>query len=125
MHQCAAWERAGVKVIPRELKYPEDFPVSRPKEKGVDVVLAVDFVSEAIAGSYDVGVIVSTDTDLRPALEYVSKKYDPYPRAEVAAWTSPTSNARIPFDGRYNTWCHYLNRSDYDAVHDPTDYTRP
>jgi uncharacterized LabA/DUF88 family protein len=33
--------------------------------------LAVDFASGAHAGRFDVGVIVSTDTDLYPALEAV------------------------------------------------------
>lgn len=38
-------------------------------EKGVDVRLAVDIVSQAFAKRYDVGVVISSDTDLIPAMQ--------------------------------------------------------
>lgn len=69
--QQAAWERAGVKVIQRTLRYPSDWPSRKAQEKGIDVALAVDFVMMAVAEEYDVGVLMSTDTDLKPALEAV------------------------------------------------------
>ena len=57
----------------RPLRYPSDYPRQPAQEKGVDVQLAVDFVSGAFAGRFDVGVIMSTDTDLYPALEAVRR----------------------------------------------------
>lgn len=36
---------------------------------------------------YDVGILMSTDTDLKPALEGVTQLTNR--RAEVAAWSSP------------------------------------
>lgn len=125
MRQCQRWEAAGVRVFPHPLRYPWDFSKTgeRPKEKGVDVHLAIDVVALAIEGEYDIGVVMSTDTDLRPALEYVTNKFNPIPRVEVAAWTSSTSNRRIPTQATRPTWCHYLTREDYESVHDPTDYS--
>jgi uncharacterized LabA/DUF88 family protein len=74
MKQCANWQRAGAVVIARTLRYPRAWPAMRAQEKGIDVALAVDFVALAIDGEYDLGVMASTDTDLRPALEYTYRK---------------------------------------------------
>ena len=124
MRQCAVWEKAGAFVVPRTLRYPPNWPESRAEEKGIDVALAVDFVSGAIDGAFDVGIICSTDTDLRPALEYVSQKFATYPRAEVAAWKSPQANRAISIRGTRRLWCHYLDLGDYQLIEDSTDYTR-
>lgn len=121
MRQCAAWQRAGAKVITRTLRYPPDWPNTKAQEKGIDVALAIDFVALAIDGEYDVGVIASTDSDLKPALEYVCRKFAGNPRAEVMNWRSRTSSRRLSVPGM-NIWCHWLNRADYDQVADLTDY---
>ena len=60
-----------VEFCERPLVYPPDYPLQAAREKGVDVQLAVDFVSGALTGRFDVGIIMSTDTDLYPALEAV------------------------------------------------------
>lgn len=41
------------------------------REKGIDVKIAVDIVTDAVDNHYDTAVIVSSDTDLIPAIEYV------------------------------------------------------
>src|SRR5450759_4172032 len=61
--QCWAWEKAGVNVTWRTLRYPRDWPTVKPEEKGIDVALAIDVVRLAIDGQYDVGIICSTDSD--------------------------------------------------------------
>ncbi len=122
MKQCAAWTRSGVTVVARALRYPPDYPSSKPQEKGIDVALAIDYVAYAIDELFDVGVIVSTDTDLRPALEYVHRKCSASCRVEVAAWDSSTAARRLSIKGAH-VWCHWLKRADYDSVHDPTDYS--
>ncbi len=124
MSQCAAWESAGVHVAWRPLRYPPDFPASKPQEKGIDVQLAVDLVTHAVSRYFDVAIVVSTDTDLRPALEWVALRTSPGPRVELAAWKSPTSNRRIHVEAPRRIWCHWLDLDDYKAVRDPTDYTR-
>jgi uncharacterized LabA/DUF88 family protein len=122
MKQCAAWERTGALVISRTLRYPPNWPTEKAEEKGIDVALAIDFVAMAIDDEYDVGIIASTDTDLRPALEYVYNKFQgSSPRAEVTSWRSPRSPRRLSIPGA-KVWCHWLNRADYDRVADPVDY---
>ena len=125
MRQCQAWERAGVVVVPRTLRYPERWPQERAEQKGVDVQLAIDFIAGAIDRRYDVGIIFSTDSDLRPALEFVAERYPDYPRAESIAWRGPRANAALRAHNPRPTWCHYLDAADYQAVHDPTDYNLP
>jgi uncharacterized LabA/DUF88 family protein len=116
--QCAAWEKLGVKVVARTLRYPRKWPAERAQEKGIDVALAVDFVVMAVEGEYDVGVIASTDTDLRPPLEYVLGKSNVH--AEVASWHGRV-RAHLSVPGR-RVWCHRLHYDDYEKVADYTDY---
>ena len=122
MRQSAAWEAAGVTVVARPLKYPPDWPRSKKREKGVDVALAVDFVTMAIDGKYDVGIIFSTDTDMLPALEDVLARYSSYPRAETAAWSSDRANRPLLVSRPRRNWFHMLTKSDYESVRDDTDY---
>lgn len=123
MKQCSAWAKAGATVIPRTLRYPPEYPAARPEEKGIDVALAIDFVACALDGLFDMGVMLSTDTNLRPALEYVSRKCTSQCVAEVAAWRSPTSRSRLSIKGA-SLWCHWLHEADYEAVHDAVDYNQ-
>jgi len=44
------------------------------REKGVDVQIAIDLVIGAVEDSYDVAIVVSSDTDLIPAIKYVRSK---------------------------------------------------
>jgi NYN domain len=118
-------QRGGgkVKVIPRTLRYPPDWPQTPAQEKGIDVTLAVDFVQMAVFGEYDVGVIMSTDTDLKPALETVLRlPSDKRPLCEVAAWTNPHGHARRLSVTSAKIWCHWLDEADYLSVADLTDH---
>lgn len=119
--QMSAWARdPRVTVVPRPLQYPGNWPKEREREKGIDVSLAVDFVTMAIRGSYDVGILMSTDTDLKPALEAVVELGGPI--AEVAAWKSSIQHSRRLAVTKKNIWCHWLDQSDYEAVVDRRDY---
>ncbi len=44
------------------------------REKGVDVQIAIDLVIGAAEDIYDVAIIVSSDTDLIPAIRYVKSR---------------------------------------------------
>ncbi len=46
----------------------------RPREKGTDVKIAVDLVVGAIDDFYDSAILISSDTDLLPAIDYVRFK---------------------------------------------------
>ena len=122
-NQVTAWRANGVTAITRQLQYITE-PQSRrriAREKGIDVALAVDFVGMAIREEYDIGVVFSADTDLRPALEFVAHEY-PSLAVEVVAWQSGRDRRRLNFDSPVPTWCHYLDRRDYMTVRDTTDY---
>jgi uncharacterized LabA/DUF88 family protein len=99
------------------LRYPKDYPVGRPQEKGVDVALAVDFVCLAFQSAYDVGVIVSHDTDLIPPLEAVRELR--LAHVEVAGWRGRN---RLQFPETKFPWHHDLYEADFAAVRDDTDY---
>ena len=120
MQQCARWEADGVRVIWRPLRYPPRRTGLPPQDKGIDVALCIDFVTMAIDGLYDVGVIMSTDTDLLPALDFTRHRYAGARHVAVAAWDG---HRRLSSpDG--NLWCHWLSRADYNVVADTTDYNR-
>ena len=112
-----------VTVVTRPLRYPRGWPSAPAEEKGIDVALAVDFVTMATSGDFDVGVILSTDSDLEPALEAVARMgWQRGPRCEVAAWRAPDSGRRRLSLPGWRLWCHWLDRDDFEAVRDDTDY---
>jgi len=117
MRQSLSWEAAGAKVVSRALRYSRN---QLPGEqKGIDVALAVDFVTMAIEGEYDLGIIFSTDTDLRPALEYVAARRSTMP--EVACWWSETAQKYLSISSA-KVWSHRLIEADYKSICDYTDY---
>lgn len=85
----ATWEREDtrLRVIRRDLNY-RGWPEHPPREKGVDVTLAIALVESAMLNKYDVAIVFSDDTDLIPAVEMAF-------RTEMAA-------------GRWLLWCHFL-----------------
>lgn len=129
--QTAAWEKSPyVKVTRRALQYPTGWPDAslageKPREKGIDVALAIDFVRLAIEDQYDVGILVSGDTDLKPALEAVwDYKGAQGPRPETAAWSVPgRHDRRLALAHPRKLWCHWMVESVYRAMTDPIDYT--
>lgn len=65
----AGIENEGFTVKRGRIVY--DFPI---REKGVDVKLATDLVIGAFDDVYDTAIVVSSDTDLIPALQYLRYK---------------------------------------------------
>jgi uncharacterized LabA/DUF88 family protein len=120
--QVAAWNALQrVEVFTRPLRYPHNYPTEKPSEKGIDVQLAIDFVVAALDNRFDVGVIFSADTDLKPAIETVIARTAV--EVAVATWQPSIGYAsRISISAR-NIWCHYLREVDFSAVKDLTDYT--
>ena len=121
--QCAKWEKSGCAVFTRTLRYPDNWPQERAQEKGIDVQLAIDFVVLGRDGKYDVGILFSTDTDLKPALEAVVAAGGP--KVEVAAWYGDNQhNRRLSIKG-HNVWCNWVDYATFSAHKDTTDYTLP
>ena len=130
--QIAAWQALDPRVLvfPRPLSYPHGWPDShkpgeKPREKGIDVSLAIDFAVLAVTRQYDVGVLMSTDTDLKPALEAIPllAAGRAFPRAEVAAWSGEGRQRRRISLGGNKPYCHWLDKTTYSVVCDHTDYS--
>lgn len=117
--QRSYWTSTGCEVVARPLLYPRDG--GKPNEKGIDVSLAIDFVRLGFDGDYDLGVIMSTDTDLIPAFEFVMERF-PDLQVATAAWSSPSATKPVRLRDR-QLWCYYLDQAAYTSVYDPTDYT--
>lgn len=84
--QIATWDRDALATpISRPLRYPQDWPNTKEEEKGIDVQMAVDYVMGAVKGDYDVGILMSLDTDMKPAPETVRDTFGGRIRSEVAA----------------------------------------
>ncbi len=84
-----------------------------------------DFVTLAVSGQYDVGVLFSTDTDLAPALDAVYELNGrglPWPH--VAGWSGPNiSHRRIGATGKHRAVpCCWINSQTYQSVQDHTHY---
>ncbi|HEY8629929.1 MAG TPA: NYN domain-containing protein [Gaiellaceae bacterium] len=124
MRQSSAWERDALTRLKwRMLRYPPSYPQVPPRQKGIDVHLAVDMVRMYVEDKYDVAILASTDTDLVPALEALfeldrGKGYAP---VEVAAWITELQPKRLRVRG-HQMWCHELAFADYQKIADRTDY---
>ena len=120
--QIAAWSKLPyVHVTARPLRYPRDYPASKPEEKGIDVQIALDFAMMAVRDEYDIGVLMSGDTDLLPALEEVCRFPDAV--GEVAAWRPPAGDGRRLRLKNIRLHCHWIDQPAYTTIQDNTDYT--
>ncbi|MCY4114475.1 MAG: NYN domain-containing protein [Chloroflexi bacterium] len=106
------------------MRYPLNYLHLLAQEKGIDVELSIDVVAGAIDRTYDVGIVFSRDSDIRPAIELVVNRFVQLPRLELASWSSPTSTRPIPVRAQRNVWCHSPDQLDNVAVADPTDYAK-
>ncbi len=130
--QISAWQKdPRVTVVSRPIRYPDGWPNShvdgeRPQEKGIDVALALDFAIMGYEKRYDVGLMFSADTDLKPALEHIADKRRAWghPIPEVAAWSSSQSQSRrLALSGAdRKVYCHWVGESTYESVRDNTNY---
>lgn len=133
--QITSWQKDDrVVVTTSKLKYPDDFVLGKSdiklvKEKGIDVALALDFAGMGVDAGYEVGVLMSCDQDLVPALERVHQRKmtrgAEFPVIEVAAWKSPFRRSpRLSF-GHGKPFCHWLDQETYWGLMDERDYSRP
>jgi hypothetical protein len=99
------------------LRYAEEIP----REKGVDVRIALDLVRMARKNEYDVALLFSQDNDFSEAAQEIRDIASEYNR-----WIKIAS--AYPHDSRFNTrgvdktdWMP-ISREEYDTCIDPTDY---
>jgi len=122
--QMAAWRAWGVVPRARPLSYL-GWPALKPHQKGVDTELAVDVVRMAVTREYEIGIIMSTDTDLLPAIETVSslRGTDAVPRICTVRYGD--LNKRLYHSDGHGRRMHafHVTAEDFQAVRDDTDYT--
>jgi len=115
-----------VTVFTRPLQYPLGWPNVKANEKGIDVQLALDMAVMAHRKEYDVAILMSLDTDLRPAIESVADLARAWgkPRAEVAAWSMPNQQCRrLSLPGKRTIYCHWISEQTYQTLRDNTSYS--
>ena len=125
--QMARWANTtGVKVCARPMDYIKTTRRGTVRwvgrEKGIDVMLAVDLVDMARTDTYDTAVVFSADTDLLPAQESAVRIGK---RIETATWRGLGDNRGPLRIKQHNLWNHYLDLSHFDLVRDDTDYLKP
>jgi len=64
----------GFVVKEGRIMFSKKHPNEKPKEKGTDVKIAVDLVIGAVDNHYDTAILISSDTDLIPAILYIKYK---------------------------------------------------
>lgn len=125
--QVSSWTRDPlVSVTTRPLRYPRNYPAARAQEKGIDVQIALDFAMMAVRNEYDVGILMSGDTDLHPALEEVMGLGEK--TVEVATWNPLPGRRRFHIrlaglTANMQPYCHWIDHAAYLSIQDETDYT--
>jgi hypothetical protein len=107
-------------VVPRlrPLRYSREAGV-RPREKGVDVELAVAALEWTLTEQCDVAVIFSHDTDLVPAVEAMVRLKG---RAciETASWVAPGHQRRLRPDP--TPYHHEVSEAVFERVEVRVNY---
>jgi uncharacterized LabA/DUF88 family protein len=131
MNKLQGLRRAGVNVYYRFLKYADykkqtssgDFEtITKPREKGVDIKLAIDLIKFARKGMYDIAIIFSQDTDLNEAVNEIyeiRKEFNRWIRLECAF---PHSEEMKKQRGLDNTQWRPITKELYDQCIDERDY---
>lgn len=124
--RVAAWEKDGVTVRSRTLRYPPTWAMKqgqRPQEKGVDVQLALDAIVKSIELLFDTVIIASTDTDLDALVEALLEiqKTTGAPKAVEAIGWYKRSNTLKQVPGLTLRW---VGPHDYATIRDDTDYNQ-
>ena len=129
--KLAVMGKAGIKVFSRPLRYRNDqvkLPDGttqtflRGSEKGIDVRIALDVISLAVANEYDVAIIFSQDQDLSEEadeIRVIAKLQKRWIHISCAYPVSPTTRNKRGIN--HSDWIK-IERPTYDACLDPTDY---
>lgn len=130
-NRVLAMKRAGIVVTTRPIRYRtqrafdengEEIDITVGHEKGIDVRLALDIVSCAVSGQFDVAVIYSQDQDLKEVVadvRSISAKIGKDITLACAFPSGPNASSRRGID---KTQWIKIEQEDYDACLDPRDY---
>lgn len=129
--KLAQMGRQGVRVYSRPLRYrnktftlPDgtSHTILVGEEKGIDVRVAIDVISLAHRGAYDVALIFSQDQDLSEVadeIRTIAREQDRWMKVASAFPSSPTSRNRR---GINRTDWIKIDRATYDQCLDKRDY---
>lgn len=118
--QRAEWTRdRRVQVHYRPLRYPRNWPTDAAREKGIDVLLAINLVRLSTDPDVDVVILATHDTDLEPALEMAAASGRA--KIETAGWAN---RKRLRPQGR-NLWHTALDGTHFVASRDRRNYWGP
>ena len=146
--QAEQWRRDGATVELRDLKYPvqrtadgreatdvngHKIPTGKGQEKGIDVLVALTCLRQALRQDVDVVILASRDTDLVPVLDALidMRSQDPaVARIETVSWFDREAMNQGRFAGgsirpscNVNVWNTNLDRACYEASLDRNDYS--
>jgi len=86
-----------IKIDDRVINYKQilskcinEIQYTRSREKGIDVKIAVDLIAGALDDKYDTAIIVSSDADLVPAIDWVRKRLKK--KVEYAGFSMPQTD---------------------------------
>jgi hypothetical protein len=124
--QMEQWRVWGVVPVPRPLSY-FDWPAQAPRQKGVDAAMAVDIVRMAVGNEYEIGIVLSTDTDLLPAIEAVSGLRGTNATPRICTVRYGDLGKRLYHSDHLGRSMHafHLTAEDFAAVRDDTNYATP
>lgn len=100
-------------LVSQDMKYTQVDGKSVPREKGVDVALAIDLVMHPFRFPECAAVLLSRDEDLRPALEAFVENAEGLSPIEVAT-SKPLS--RLYLGSSLRPWCHYISKEDFELI---------
>lgn len=145
--QAAQWRDEGAHVTLRDLKYKfqrtasgkpatdvngRKLPVGAGQEKGIDVLVALTCLQQALRSDVDVVILASRDTDLVPVLDTIHDMRladEGVAKIETVSWF----NASAKHEGNYagggltasdgrTIWNTNLDRSPFESSRDRNDY---
>ena len=121
----------GIKTYSRQLKYHyqeveftagEIKKIPVPREKGIDIRIALDVVHYALAEAYDVALIFSQDQDLSEVARELKRISKHQNRWIKCASAYPTGSGYQNNRGINQTDWIRINKTLYDECIDPNDY---
>ena len=99
--------------VTQDMKYKRSETGHVPREKGVDVSLAIDLVMHPFRFPRCAAILLSRDEDLRPALQAFVEHAEGDCPIEVAT-CKPLS--RLYLGHSLSPWSHYLTREDFELI---------
>ena len=92
--QAKAWKEDDVSLMCADLHYDERG--SRPREKGIDILLALHVFRDVVARSCDVAILFSRDSDFKSVFDFVSSLPSPRTVVLTGGWISGSTHSALP-----------------------------